>query len=338
MTTNTFAPAPGACAPASKKGKQSIRHVPIEQLVNHPANIRKGLTGIDEMALSIREHGIIQPLTATELPGTDQLILLAGHRRLAGATKVGLKTVPVIIRHEVTEVAEHILLMLVENTQRADINAMERAEAYGALRDANGMSVGEIAKRTGAKQSTVSFYLNLLLLPDEEKEEIRKGVRSVTRSVAQVRAARAAERTVAEKRPVGRPKGARTKSYFGDSHPLAAAARALCGHRGSPKVGGVACGHCWESAIRIDAARGEEATPMPAPDLRAVADENLVERILGGDWKTSCSPSDKTEVARRWHAAGKSMAELEKLTGWRPSRYFKTTEDADTTPEAQAMA
>ena len=53
-------------------------------------------------------------------------------------------------------------------------------------------------------------------------------------------------------RPVGRPKGAKTKPYFGDQHPLARTVRAVCGHRGSPKVGGVGCGPCWENVIRAD--------------------------------------------------------------------------------------
>jgi ParB family chromosome partitioning protein len=331
MTTATATgPATKPAAGTSKKGRQSIRHVPIEHLLEHPGNIRKDLEDVDEMALSIMQHGILQPLTATEhmIRGRDtgSLILLAGHRRLAGAIKAGKKTVPVIIRHEVTEAAEHVLLMLVENTQRRDINAMDRAEAYGVLRDQEKMSVGEIARRTGTKQSTVSFYLNLLMLDEEDREEVRSGRRAVTHSVAAVRAARKAERTTSgpvEKKPIGRPKGKKTRPYFSDAHPLAKAARALCGHRGVPKVGAIACGPCWEQAIRDDMG----ATPTVAP-LVAVIDESAVEAVLAGEWKTKCTPTEKTEVCRRWHAQGKSLNDLERLTGWtRVSRYFKI-EDA----------
>ncbi|WP_248581572.1 ParB/RepB/Spo0J family partition protein [Nocardioides sp. InS609-2] len=312
-----------AAKSTSKVPRQSIRHVPVEQLVNHPANVRDDLGDLTEMAQSIREHGILQPLTATELPGTGQLILLAGHRRLAASLLAGMKTVPVIIRHEVTELSDHIVLMLVENTQRLNLNPMERAEAYGALLH-SGLSSAEIARRTGTKQATVSTYLNLLMLDEEEREEVRRGVRPVTSSIQKIRAQKQAERTVAEKRPVGRPKGAKTKPWFGDTHPLASQARALCGHRGSPKVGAVACGPCWEQAIRDDIGK----TAIAAPPVRAVADDSAVERILGGDWKAKCSPSDKAEVCRRWHAAGKSLNKLAALTGWRPSRYYVALESA----------
>lgn len=332
-------------AGASKKGRQSIRHVPVEQLLEHPGNIRKDLADIDEMALSIMQHGIMQPLTATEhfVRGRDTglLILLAGHRRLAGAIKAGKKTVPVVIRHEVTDAAEHILLMLVENTQRRDINAMDRAEAYGALRDDAGMSVMEIARRTGTKQSTVSFYLNLLMLDEEDRADVRSGRRAVTHTVAEIRAARQAERAASsgpqEPKPIGRPKGKKTKPYFGDTHPLAKAARALCDHRGRPKVGAVACGPCWEQAIRDDMG----ATPTVTP-LVAVVDEAAIEAVLAGDWKTKCTPTEKTEVCRRWHAQGKSLNDLERLTGWtRVSRYFKIEDlsvEADDTPVADVVA
>lgn len=344
MTTATATgPATKPAAGSSKKGRQSIRHVPIEQLLEHPGNIRKDLEDVDEMALSILQHGILQPLTATEhmIRGRDtgRLILLAGHRRLAGAIKAGKKTVPVIIRHEVTDVAEHVLLMLVENTQRRDINAMDRAEAYGVLRDQEKMSVGEIARRTGTKQSTVSFYLNLLMLDDEDREEVRSGRRAVTHTVAAIRAARQAERTTSsgpvEKKPIGRPKGKKTRPYFSDAHPLAKSARALCDHRGVPKVGAVACGPCWEQAIRDDMG----ATPTVAP-LVAVVDEAAIEAVLAGEWKTKCTPTEKTEVCRRWHAQGKSLNDLERLTGWtRVSRYFKIEDqDAEETEVADVVA
>lgn len=266
----TTAPA----AAASKKGRQSVRYVPVEQLIEHPGNVRKDLTDVEEMALSIREHGILQPLLATEhiARGRDTglLVLLAGHRRLAGAIRAGVKMVPVIIRHEITESEAHTILMLVENTQRVDLNPMDRAEAYGALRDAK-LSNAEIARRTGTKQAAISFYLNLLMLDETEREEIRSGVRPVHRTVDQIRARRKAEAAAAADappKPRGRPKGAKTKPYFGDTHPLASAARALCGHSGVPKVGAIACGACWEQAIRDDVTNG--AVTEEAPRLVAV--------------------------------------------------------------------
>lgn len=235
------------------KPRQTIAHVPIERLTAHPANIRDDLGDLTEMARSMLEHGILQPLTATEDPDRDgQLLLLAGHRRLGAACLARLDVVPVIIRHGLDDPAEHVVVMLVENTQRRDLNPIERAEAYDALRN-RGLSVTEIARRTGSKVSSVSYYLRLLDLPSEEREEIRAGERAVSQAVAQVRAERQEERLRLAGRPVGRPKGRKTKPYFGDTHPLAKVVQALCDHRGRPKVGGIGCGECWEQTIRSDA-------------------------------------------------------------------------------------
>ncbi|WP_067434113.1 ParB/RepB/Spo0J family partition protein [Nocardioides jensenii] len=232
--------------------RQSITHVPLERLIAHPANIREDLGDLDDMAQSIREHGILQPLTATEHAESGHLLLLAGHRRLAAAQLAGLDVAPVVIRHDVTDPTEHLVLMLVENTQRLDINPIDRAETYDSLR-ISGLSIAEIARRTGTSYQTVHYYLNLLMLDDEERGEVRLGIRGVTKAMEQVRAERKAERVAADKRPVGRPPGKATKPYFGDTHPLAKAVRALCDHRGRPKVGTVGCGPCWEQAVRDDA-------------------------------------------------------------------------------------
>lgn len=317
MTTATAPARSRAKQPAAgKRPRQSVVHVPVERLVAHPSNIRDDVGDVSELAQSVREHGILQPLVATELPGTGKLILLAGHRRLAAALLIGLKAAPVVIRHEVTELSEHLVLMLVENTQRRDLNPMERAEAYDALRH-GGLSNAEIARKTGTTPSTVGHYLNLLMLDEKERDEVRRGVRAAHKSIQQVRAAKQSQRVAAEKRPVGRPKGKKTKSWFGETHPLACAARALCGHRGRPKVGAVACGPCWEQAIREDMGK-----TVAIPHTLDPADDSAIERILGGDWKLRCSSTDKTEVCRRWHAQGHPLAELARLTGWRVERYF----------------
>lgn len=241
--------------------RQSITHVPVNRLIAHPANIREDLGDLTDMAQSIREHGILQPLTATEHTQTGHLLLLAGHRRLAAARMAGLDSLPVIIRHDVTDANEQLVIMLVENTQRADLNPMDRAEGYGALQNA-GLSISDIARRVGAKPSTVSYYLNLLVLDEEEREEVRRGERKVGDAVAQVREAKQTRASMAQKerRPIGRPRGAKTKPYFGDTHPLAKAARAHCRCIGRPKVGAVACGPCWEQVIREDRT---ETTPPP---------------------------------------------------------------------------
>lgn len=312
---------------APARPRQAVGHVPVDRLVEHPANIREDLGDLTEMAASIREHGILQPLTATET-SDGRLLLLAGHRRLAAARLVGLPSVPVVVRSGVTKADDQIVLMLVENTQRRNLNPIERAEAYGALRN-HGLSVTEISRRCGTSQATVSYYLNLLMLGDEERDAVRQGDMPVTTAIGFVRQAKAEQRAKTEQRPVGRPKGRKTTPHFGDKHPLASEARRRCKHVGRPKVGAVACGPCWEETIRIDA--GQVApTAIPVQETETKFDPVTVEAILGGSYKMRCTPADKAEVARRWYAAGRSLAQLGRLTGWKGDRYFKVSDQAST--------
>lgn len=237
------------------KPRQTVAHVAIDRLTAHPANIRDDLGDLTEMAHAIAEHGILQPLTVTEDPAHDgQLLILAGHRRLAAARLAKLDVVPVIIRHGLHREDEQLVVMLVENTQRRDLNPVERAEAYGALRN-RGLTLIDIARRTGSSTASISYYLRLLDLPDDELDQVRRGAMPVTRALAEVRADRQEERIRLAGRPVGRPKGRATTPYFSDSHPLAKVVRTLCDHRGVPKVGHIGCGACWELAIRDDARR-----------------------------------------------------------------------------------
>lgn len=235
------------------KTRQSIRHLPVDKIAPHPGNVREDLGDLTELAATIREHGILQPLTVTEHPTDyERFLLLAGHRRLAAAKLVGVDAVPVIIRHGLDyEDAEQLVVMLVENCQRQDLNPIERAEAYAALRN-KGVSMPEIARRTGATASTVAYHLRLLDLPETERELIRSGARAASRALSDAAAERQQARLQRAGRPVGRPKGRTTTPYFSKSHALSERAAAVCGHRGVPKVGGVACGPCWEHVIRAD--------------------------------------------------------------------------------------
>lgn len=235
--------------------RQTVTHVPIGRLTAHPANIRDDLGDLTDMARSIAEHGILQPLSVTEdLEHEGQLLLLAGHRRLGAACLARLDAVPVIIRHGLDGEDEQLVVMLVENTQRRDLNPIERAEAYDALRN-RGLTIAEIARRTGSSAASISYYLRLLDLPADELDQVRRGTMPVSRALAEVRAERQEERIRSAGRPVGRPKGRQTTPYFSSSHPLAMAVGALCDHRGVPKLGHIGCGPCWERVIRNDAAR-----------------------------------------------------------------------------------
>lgn len=310
--------------------RQTVTHLPVQQLTAHPGNVRDDIGDLTDLARSIREHGILQPLTVTEHPDGGYL-LIAGHRRLGAALLAGLTNVPVVIRHGVDE-ATQLVLMLVENCQRRDLNAIEKAEAYGALAN-RGLNQMEIARRVGVSPATVSHYLTLLELPEHERVELREGRIHLSDAMAMLRNQRAEARPY---RPntgqIGRPKGRKTTPYFGDTHPLARTVRALCDHRGRPKVGGVGCGHCWEHAIRAANPAGGGASNADPHEHEV--DPVAVQRVLDGDYRTPCNPAERREVLRRWTAGGRPAAELGRLTGWRPERYFHTAEHLGLDEEA----
>lgn len=306
--------------------RQTVTHLPIEQLATHPDNVRDDLGDLTDLARSIREHGILQPVTVTE--HTDGgFLLLAGHRRTAAARLAGLPRVPAVIRHGVDDRADQLVLMLVENCHRRDLNPIEKAEAYGALRN-RGLNQTEIAKQVGVTSATVSYYLTLLELPEEEREELRAGKITAAAAMGEVRQQREAARKRARptSRKRGRPAGKKTAPWFSDQHPLAKDVRRSCTHRGRKKVGGVGCGPCWEQAIR--------GSDTVAEAVEHEVDEVLVQRILDGHYKEKANPAEKREVLRRWTAGGRSAAELARFTGWRADRYFLVSDHVDLAEEA----
>ena len=147
---------------ASPKG---IQRVAIEEITPNPHQPRSPFREQDvvELAASIEEHGIIQPLvvttTADQASGQGYQ-LIAGERRWRAARLAGLTEVPVIIKDVAPR--EMLELALVENVQRADLNALEEAQAYHQLAEEFGLSHTEIAKRVGKSRSAISNTLRLL--------------------------------------------------------------------------------------------------------------------------------------------------------------------------------
>jgi ParB family chromosome partitioning protein len=232
--------------------KQSIRSVPIDTLTANPGNVRKALGDLTELADSIREHGILQPIVATEHPTMhEKLMILAGHRRHAAARQAGLATVPVVIRHGIEyDDQEQVIVGLVENCQRSDLGPVEKADALNALRR-QGVPLKEVARRTGLSVSRVSALLQLQDLTPATREAVRNGQVSVRRATTAVSHARQDNRARNGRAAMGRPvvvEGA----WFTRDHPLMALAAAACSHSGRPRVGGIACGQCWEQTIRAD--------------------------------------------------------------------------------------
>jgi ParB family chromosome partitioning protein len=149
----------------------SIVYLPVDEIGPNPAQPRRNfhLEGLSELAESIRQHGIINPLTV-RLRG-DRYELIAGERRLRAAKLAGLREVPCIVMD--VNMEESSLLALVENLQRRDLDFIEEAEGISMLIRIYGMSQEEVARRLGKSQSAVANKLRLLKLPSDVLEKLR---------------------------------------------------------------------------------------------------------------------------------------------------------------------
>jgi ParB family chromosome partitioning protein len=140
--------------------------IPIKNIQPNPRQPRGEIQSADleELAASIREHGIIQPLIITREGNSDQYVLIAGERRLRAATIAGLESVPAIIRDANDQ--QRLELALIENIQREDLSPIEAAEAYQILAEEFGLSQDEIAVQVGKSRVAVTNTIRLLKLPE----------------------------------------------------------------------------------------------------------------------------------------------------------------------------
>jgi ParB family chromosome partitioning protein len=123
-----------------------------------------------EIADSIREKGVIQPLIITKGEDSDKYFLIAGERRLRAAQLAGLKEVPIVIKESSPQ--EMLELALIENIQRKDLNPLEEAYAYQQMIEEFGVSQDDIAKKVGLNRVTITNKIRLLSIPDEVKEDV----------------------------------------------------------------------------------------------------------------------------------------------------------------------
>lgn len=147
---------------------------------------------IADLSASIKEHGVVQPLIVTRLP-SGGYELIAGERRLRAAGMAGLSTVPVIIRESTPQ--EMLELAIIENIQRADLNPIEEALAYQALKDEFQLSDDEIAARMGRNSRVhITNTRRLLRLNDEAQSALRAGAISAGHGRALLKAEEGAVR------------------------------------------------------------------------------------------------------------------------------------------------
>ncbi len=147
--------------------------VEIDRIASNPRQPRRSFdeAKIDELAASVRDQGIIQPLLVRRVG--ERYELIAGERRLRAARKAGLTDVPVVVREAGD--GESLELALIENLQREDLNPIEGAAAYQRLQEEFDLTQEEIARRVGKSRPTVANSVRLLLLPGEAQQMVASG-------------------------------------------------------------------------------------------------------------------------------------------------------------------
>ena len=168
----------GALIPATEVGGPGLSEVAVDLIVPNPMQPRQALDAeaLQELADSIREHGLIQPLIVTSIQDTAsdaQYQIIAGERRWEAAKMAGLTMVPVVVKEATPQ--KMLELALVENIQRADLNPLEEAAAYRQLMDDFGLTQEQVAEKVGKSRVTVANSVRLLRLPDEIKRALAEG-------------------------------------------------------------------------------------------------------------------------------------------------------------------
>lgn len=156
-----------------------ILQVPLDRLRLGAANTRKDTDAGQEdasiagLAQSIKQHGLINPLTVRAL-GDGTYEIIAGQRRYLACRELGLTTVRVIVQDQVSDTTA-VALSLIENVQRADMHPLDKARAYQDLREHCGGNLRQVAEATGVTIATIQRYLDLLRLPPQLQEELGTG-------------------------------------------------------------------------------------------------------------------------------------------------------------------
>ena len=149
----------------------TVKNVSVTSIIPNPHQPRTRFTDeeLSELADSIREHGVIQPLIVSD-QSDGTYTLIAGERRLRASQIAGLSTVPVVIRQ--ADDRELLELALIENIQREDLSPLEAAEAYKSLEENFNLTHEEISKRVGKNRASITNTMRLLKLPGE----VQKGL------------------------------------------------------------------------------------------------------------------------------------------------------------------
>ncbi len=163
-----------ALIPVAQEPPGGVSQVPVTAITPNPLQPRARLDpeALAELATSIREHGLIQPLIVSQ-QGPERYQLIAGERRWQAAQMAGMATVPVILKE--TTPQQSLELALVENIQRADLNPLEEASAFRQLVEEFGLTQEQVADRVGKSRTAVTNTMRLLRLPAQVREALVGG-------------------------------------------------------------------------------------------------------------------------------------------------------------------
>jgi len=170
-------------SPKPKEKGDSIFHIEVSKIEPNPYQPRRFFQAeeLQELAESIREHGVLQPIVVTkkvlEAESGARVVyeLVAGERRLRASRLAGLETIPAIIRSSIPPKQAQLELALIENIQRSNLNPLESARAYARLQEEFNLTQREIAIRVGKSREAVANALRLLNLPGEIQEALETG-------------------------------------------------------------------------------------------------------------------------------------------------------------------
>lgn len=220
----------------------SLAWIDMKLLHGNTDNPRRHVGDVTELALSIREQGLLQPIVVAPDDQAGGYVVLAGHRRLAALEQLHAPRALCLIRFPKNS-TEAIALMLVENGQRVAVTPLEEARAMQRLID-SGMTQADVARRIGKSPTHVSMRITLLSLNPDEQRAVEDGALLLRDARVQAR-----------KRKGTADQTKYTGWHFGKTHPLATAAKDLCDsldHPRARRLSAHACGACFEQVIRDD--------------------------------------------------------------------------------------
>jgi ParB family chromosome partitioning protein len=153
--------------------KQNLE-VSIDHIIPNENQPRKTLEGIEKLSDSVKEHGVLQPIVLSE-SGKNQYQIIAGERRWRASKMAGLKTIPAIIKKSVTP-KDKLVLGLIENIQRENLNPIEEGEAFQELMNKFKLSIEQLSRIAGKDRTTVTNTMRLLNLPAVIQKDLKDGL------------------------------------------------------------------------------------------------------------------------------------------------------------------